>query len=128
MKIEIEVKVEVSPDWIEMVTIFGDLFKQDYCGYWARGFRRGPNGWLVYDTGASDNYPTQAEQEAAITIWEGGTDGDLPKGFYRFDKALAVEAFRAGCKRNGVGWYENGDADAYDAAIQTALFGKLVYG
>ena len=129
--VEVTIKVEVNPDWIDLVTKHTDLFHRGYCGYWARAVKRSSSqGWLVY-VDQSDNTgcpPTEEAAQAARTAWEAGQT--LPEDFYCWDREFAIRAWVEGVKgkRGGVDWYEKGDAGDYDAAIQMALFGKLVFG
>lgn len=140
--VTVSASVPVDEGWVEFVTGgpegFADVFMRDHCGYWARGVHHrgywargvrhiGRLGWLVYDKADDESRPTEAEYEAAATAWLAGEQ--LPKNYYRFDAALATKAFAEGVKKDGVDWYENGDSNDYDCAIQRALFdGKVVYG
>jgi hypothetical protein len=128
--VKVEVSVEVHPDWIEFCTQANDLFMTSYCGYWMYGMAHDEKlGWLCYvhsDEKTIDQVEETLEYEDAVSLWEEGKT--LPKDWYALNKEAAIKAFGEGVKRSGVKWYENGDANDYDVAIQKALLGEVRYG
>lgn len=131
MKVKVEIEVDLSEDWIELVTNHNDLFNRKYCGYWAYGMEHDDTlGWLVHE---HDDQRTVAqvsqhpEYHAIVDAWRSGAP--LPEGWYRFNKDTAVKAWCEGMKMYGYDWYEKvGDCETFDNAIQMALLGELRYG
>lgn len=131
MKITITTEVEVPQEWLDFCLHYNDLFRTDHCGYWAHGVKRDEKlGWLVYvDETGEGGRPSAEQVRDAAREWRSHF-GPLPKGFYRLDEAAVAKAFEVGCKKFGIGWYEDGATDAlrYDYVIQVALLGEVVYG
>jgi hypothetical protein len=127
----VTITVPVDEGWVEFVTGgpkgYVDIFFRDYCGYWLTGIKHDPKrGWLAYEHADEDRPSTDAEKKAALAAWKSGTK--LPKNFHVLDEALVLDSWAAGVERSGVDWYENGDANDYDLALQKALLGEIVYG
>ncbi len=127
MKIKIEVDTGTDGDsWIKDVALNIDIFRPEYCGYWARGIAYDTlRGWLVCVDDESDDANGDLLDSVALNAWRGG--GDLPRGFYRFDHALAVRALAEGVRRHGDRFPVNYDGDSADVAVQRALFGEVRY-
>lgn len=118
-------QVTVNPEWTDYVTQEVDIFLTTYCGYWMRGMENDPAlGWLVFEHG-EEMSPNKTPPKV-MAAWREG--GPLPEKWYRIDKAAAEKAWLEGVKRSGQDWYENGDAVAYDCALQMALLGEIRYG
>lgn len=130
MKTTVTVEIEVPQEWIYLCTGSNDLFRRDHSGYWAHGCERNSElGWLVYVHPEEAGAPPESSEEAAAgKLWRG--HGRLPPGFYQLDTNAAIRAFEEGCKRFGVGWFQDGKTDAttYDVVVQLALLGEVVYG
>ena len=125
LKITVTIKTTVDPEWIDYVVNCNDLFVHGYCGHWARGMARTKKlGWLVFEMGDED-CPEKVPKDV-LTAWRAGWP--LPKGWHRFDTNSAVEAWKYGVERDGVDWYENGDANTYDNVMQLAVLGEIRYG
>ena len=125
------VELEVDSGWVEFVTGgpegFVDVFLGGHCGYWLEGINHeAALGWLAYEFGALDRHATQSEKEEATRAWLVGAK--MPKHFHTLSIQTARESWTEGVKRDGLEWYENGDGGTYDAALQMALLGELVYG
>lgn len=117
---------EVSADWTENVFLNVDLLRHGYCGYWMEEVGYGPSlGRLVRESDDADR--SEDVEKAAIEAWRAGP-GPLPKGYHRLDSETAAKAWAEGVKKWGEEWYEDGDGDAYDYAVQMALFGEVKYG
>jgi hypothetical protein len=131
-QVEVRLMTTVDDGWIEFVTGgpegFTDVFiSNGHCGYWLAGIKHNPErGWLAYDHADEDRRSTVEEDKAAIVAWRAGKK--LPKNFHALDEALAKDSWAAGVERGGVDWYEHGDGNDYDIAIQIALLGEIVYG
>lgn len=130
-KVTVTLEVEVDPDWIDFCTSsYQDIFIYGYCGYWMQGLEHDDElGWLVRQS--DDDRPAimvakDAGYSKIVEAWKTGQD--LPEGWHRLNKDAAIKAYAAGIKRYGLDWYENGDANTYDFAIQMALLGEIVYG
>lgn len=126
-KISVTIDVEVDPDWIEFCTSkYADVFMLGHCGYWMCGVKHDDKlGWLV-SVNLDDCGTVSQQSKQAIKAWKAGET--LPEGWHCLNEGLAIKAYEAGVKRYGVNWYEDGDADTYDFAIQMAMFGEVVYG
>lgn len=132
--VSVEVKVEVDPDWIEFVTGgpegFVDVFfRNGHCGYWLEGIEHSPDsklGWLAYEHGSEDRHSTDEEKKKAKAAWRKGMP--LPENFHALNLEAATKCWIEGVKRKGVGFYEDGDGEDYEVAIQMGLLGKVVYG
>lgn len=126
-KVSVTMDVEVDPDWIEFCTSrYVDVFMHGYCGYWMCGVEHDDKlGWLV-SINLDDEGTTAKETKKAVKAWKDGKE--LPEGWYRLNEEVACKAWAEGFKRWGATWYEDGDADTYDYAIQKAMFGEVVYG
>ena len=124
------VELEVDSGWVEFVTGgpegFVDVFLGGHCGYWLEGIYHSDYGWLAYEFGAEDRHATKHEKEEAIQALLDGKA--LPAHFYMLNMETAKKSWTEGVKRDGLEWYENGDGGTYDAALQMALLGELVYG
>lgn len=122
------VRVVVDPGWVTYVTGgdegYKDVFMYGASGFWAKRLAWDKErGFLVTD---EETYIPPHVIKEVIRKWKAGEQ--IPEGFYAFDKALAGKAWIEGMKVNGASWYEDGDADDYDNAIQRALFGEVAYG
>lgn len=131
LKVKVELEVEVDPGWIELVTECNDLFMTDHCGYWLSGMAHVKNkGWLVHEHSDIDDCASvqskNPEYPAILKAWKEGKP--LPDGWFSLDKEMAIKAYCEGIKRDGLNWYEEGDAISYDIAIQLALLGEVRYG
>jgi len=119
--------VAIHPFWVEYLTgPWADIFGRQYAGYWLRGVERDPSGWLCRE---DDEKPRRGEEthlREAILAWRTGQE--LPRGWYRLDRAAALRAWEEGVKRWGVDWYENTDAAREDVVIQLSLLGEVRYG
>jgi hypothetical protein len=130
--VKTKVEVTVDPDWIEFVTGgpegFVDVFfRNGYCGYWLEGVEHDPKlGWLAYEHAAEDRHSTDEEKNEALAAWRKGKP--LPKNFHALNVEAATKSWIAGVKRKGVGFYEDGDGEDYEVALQEALLGEVVYG
>lgn len=106
MKVKVTLEVEVPQDWIDFVCQESGVFRRGYCGYWAqvqKWTKRGAHVRLDDDDGV----------HGPVKVW---------------DAKFAAKAYAEGVKRYGVNFYEEGDANSYDCAIQLAWFGEVVYG
>lgn len=128
--VSVTLDVKVDPDWTEFCCKYSDMFSTDHIGYWARGMVRDrkneENGWLLFEHGGEefpDGEPNEAE---AMRAWK--AKEPLPPNYFRLDKAATEKAWAEGCKRYGVDWYENADANTYDVVVQMALLGEVRYG
>jgi hypothetical protein len=118
---------EVDPLWIEYITTNTDLFSSNYCGYWLRGAEHDDAlGWLVWESLGKPTFDKEPNRRKALAAWRKG--GPLPENWFRFDAAFALKSWGEGVKMRGEKWFENGDANTYDAVIQQALFGEQRYG
>lgn len=130
IKVTVTIDVTVDPEWIDYITQNPDIFMRDYCGYWMYGMERDKElGWLAHEhdeTRTTTQVARSPEYNQIVADWRAGKP--LPESWYRLDKAACVKAWAEGVKIYGVDWYENGDANTYDCAIQMALLGELRYG
>lgn len=133
VSIPVTIKSEVDPEWIDLAVNCNDLFIYGYCGYWmCRMEWDSELGHLCYEYEAGGDQPTIREAKASpdyeniVKTWRDGEK--LPEHWYRLDKDMAIKAWVEGVKRDGVEWYENGDANTYDCAVQLAMLGEIVYG
>ena len=130
MKHTMTCEIEIDDYWIEYVTSYSDLFGTQYCGYWMYGIEHdSQRGWLSFEH--DDNIRLRdvvrhPSYDLAVKAWEEGKE--LPQGWYRLDKAAAIKAWEHGVRLYGLDWYDKGDAERYDVAIQLALLGEIVYG
>jgi len=127
--IKTTIEVTVDAGWIEFLR-FPDIFQPSYCGYWMYGMEYDPAlGWLVhehYEVETLNRVAQREEYPGIVEAWRTGKE--LPPKWYRLDRAAAVRAWAEGVKSTGEGWYEDGDARAYDSVIQMALLGEHRYG
>jgi len=122
--VTITVETTVDPEWVDLCTKYNDLFIHGYCGYWMRGYARTDKlGWLVRES--DDDDPEKAPAEV-LKAWRAGEP--LPQGWHRLDIDMARKAWVEGFKRDGQSWFENGDANTYDNAVQLAMLGEVRYG
>jgi hypothetical protein len=133
VRVPVTITSEVDPEWIDLAVNCNDLFMYGYCGYWMCGMEHTKkNGWLCYEFEAGGDQPTireareMPEYKNILKAWRAGEP--LPEHWHRLDEAMAVRAWVEGVKRDGQGWYENGDANTYDCAMQMAMLGEIVYG
>jgi hypothetical protein len=125
LKVTVEIETTVDPQWIDYVVNCNDLFMRDYCGYWACGVEReADRGWLVFEEDDDREAPKKVPA-TVLKAWRAGEP--LPKGWHRFDQEAAAKAWEHGVLRGGVDWYENGDANDYDAVMQLAVLGEIRY-
>lgn len=127
------IEVEVDPDWIEFCTQYNDIFMYDYCGYWMAGMEQDNQlGWLVYEYDWGGNCPMlkdvreSPEYENIVAAWRDGLE--LPEHWFRLSEDACKRAWVEGVKREGLNWYNDGDASSYDCALQRALLGEIIYG
>jgi len=121
---EVTVKTTVDPMWIEHC-LSTDVFLHSYSGYWAYGFAYDSKlGWLLFEQG-DERRPEKAPR-GVMKAWRAGEK--LPEGWHRLDVAAATAAWQAGVRRSGEGWFEDGDGNSYDLALQQALLGEIRYG
>jgi hypothetical protein len=119
--------VAVDPFWVEYLTQNVDIFNRKYAGYWAYGAVLDPElGWLVCDTVAADEVPSDADCDLAEARWRAGEP--LPAHWYRLGRSAALRAWEEGVKRWGVDWYDHTDAEREDVVVQLALLGEVRYG
>lgn len=137
VKVRVEVEVEVPRDWLDWAgggEGWADLYQRTHCGYFLARVelaedKRSTLAWE--DREDSSNHGADAEEDEmaphadAIAAFHAGNP--LPKNYHRIDEELMVKAFAEGVKLYGIGFYEKGDANTYDTAIQMALFGEQKY-
>ena len=136
--VSVTIQSTVAAGWITHVTGdaegYSDIFMRDYCGYWLCGVTHGRHhgdpdlGWLAYDyVNNEDRNYTDEERHNAIQAWKAREP--LPNNFYALNQDLATKAWAEGVKKDGVEWFEDGDGNTYDNAVQRAIFnGEVVYG
>lgn len=118
-----EVLIPVK-NWIEYLTKYSDIFGTTYyCGYWLLRIVRDDTGWLCWEH-CDEN--SQNDHDQALKAFKEG--GVLPPRYFRLDKDAAIKAYLEGCKRGGLGWFNQADGSDYDVAIQLALLGEIRYG
>lgn len=111
----------VDPLWIEFCTKDRDVFGASCCGSFLFGIDQDNSlGWLVYEHEEKVSIDKVPNEKKAIAAWRAGKP--LPRGYYRLDLDAAKKAWIEGIKWRGVEWFANGDAIAYQYAIQRALF------
>ena len=125
IKIEIEVDAAEREAWINDFALNVDVFRRDYCGYWAFGSSvPGVEAWLVFEQAVDGVRPTDRASTAARRAYKAGKP--LPKHWYALGRADAERAYAYLVAR--VGTRETGDATDYDVVIQMALLGEVRYG
>lgn len=104
-----------------------DLFRTNYCGYWAHGAGYDKKlGWLVFDQEDKDRVPTEEERKYVKRLWKSGQP--LPGGWFIWNRKRAVEAVKVGLGLWGSVSFESAwDANQIDAVVQTVLFGEVRY-
>ncbi len=117
------IEIDVPEEWISLLVSHSDVFRHNFCGYWAFG-EDVEGGWLVLEH--DDKRPTDEEIETARMAHERGDK--LPPKWFVMDRDFAIRAYVEGFKRGGEDWYENGDQSVYDCAIQMAALGEVRYG
>lgn len=132
---------EPDKEWISFVLEYSDIFGHDYIGYWARGVSRSKKpsrGWLLWefemdprseDLGFIDRLRPDDEKALhaeAVSCWEAGQP--LPPHYHKLGEREVRLAWVYGFLRGGRTWYEDGDANTYDVALQQALLGEVRYG
>lgn len=123
--VTVQIESVVDEEWIDFVVGYADVFGRNYCGYWALGVQRDRElGWLVYEQ-ENGEVPSDKKCDAVTKAWKEGKP--IPKGWHRLNRDACVKAWAEGVKRWGEKWYDNGDADSYDYAIQMALLGEHRY-
>lgn len=131
MLIKVELDVDIPDDWIDLCTKNTDLFMQNYCGYWARGYQF-DWGWLVYEIeDKSFDFEEEPGHKKALEYaqqYKTTPLFPLPAGWYYLDQLAAKKAYIEGVKRWGLDWYKNSDAEGYDVVVQMALLGEVRYG
>lgn len=130
VKTSVTIESVVDPGWIEFVTGgsegFVDVFIHDHCGYWLQKVLHDTTlGFLAYDHAADNHNPTKKGLAEAEATWREGKT--LPTNFYRLDLETTKKSWACGYKTGGAEWFENGDGNVYDNAIQMALFGEPRY-
>lgn len=152
IKVEIEVNAEERESWINDFALNSDAFSRSACGYWMAGVDQDESlGWLVFEFEADDaitfeavraywNEPKASEHNPEpeldpaadpvreiVALWRAGKE--LPKCWYRLDRAAAERAYAFGAAKHGEGFADGTcDATDYDCAIQRALLGEVRYG
>src|ERR1017187_7049513 len=109
VSVDVTIKSEVDPDWIEFCVEYNDLFMYDYCGYWICGMEHTKKlGWLCFEYEAGGEQPTirearqMPEYKNIVRAWRDGEK--LPKHWHRLDKDMVIKACAEGVKRYGVDW------------------------
>ena len=128
VEVNATILLRIDPFWIEYCTQYNDLFMTSHSGYWMRGVERDNElGWLVYEI-ADEDIPFDKEPNnvEARQLWRAGKE--LPPGYFRLDKKMAIQAWLEGVRRYGEDWYENTDALRDDVVIQLAMLGEVRYG
>lgn len=121
------IEFDVNQNWFDTVLHYSDIFSSSGIGYWARGVYNIPGKvWLICDVATMEQRLTEEMTQEAVRCLRDKMK--LPEHFYALDKELLKEAYCAGVRRKGVDWYDTADSNDYDVAIQTALFGKVLYG
>ena len=105
-----------------------DMFHRSWSGYWMYGVENIPDlGWLARDAEVrtSDEQDFDAIQE--VKLVHGGELLDEP--YWLISKDVWLKSLKIGLSRWGKN-FVNGQCDCgdYDVALQTALFGEVVYG
>lgn len=120
-------------DWTAEVTaVDAEVFQRPWCaGYWLYGVEWDiDRGWLAYEFDESTFDPNTHNFNKALAAWRAGRE--LPKGYFRLDKAFARRAFEFGCRRWGWAWHERHGVDLdggdIDCLIQWTLLGEIRYG
>ena len=125
-KTTVTIESTVDPLWIEFCTRDRDVFGASCCGSFLFGIDQDDGlGWLVFEHEENCAIDKVPNERKAVAAWRAGKP--LPKGYHRLDVGVAVKAWAEGVKWRGEKWYENGDAIAYQYAIQMALFGEERY-
>ncbi len=129
LRVDVLVPAKELLDWTQFLTKYSDIFRTDHIGYWAFG-ERVPGGWLAYEQPSDDGRrPTDTMIAAVKGFYRNNSrDLPLPKPWFLIDRAFAERAFIEGIKRGGASWYEHGDANDYDCAVQMAALGEIRYG
>lgn len=96
-----------------------------HASYWLRGVESDPDrGWLCWEL---ERIPPERGEEPnraeAIQVWK--TDGELPKGWYRLDRAAALRAYEEGVRLWGADWFEQDDVEKDGVVLQRALLGEV---
>lgn len=147
VKVKATIEVEVPGGWLSMCTMWPDIMSTDYIGYWARGVKRDDKlGWLIWEfeedkrleeflemhSLGDDTEDTELHAEA-MKAWKAGEK--LPPLYHALNREAAVKGFLAMLEwpagravEGGINWYENGDANSYDVAVQLAVLGEVKYG
>lgn len=122
----VTIESTVDPLWIEFCTRDRDVFGISCCGSFLFGIDQDDGlGWLVFEHEEKHTIDMVPNERKAVAAWRAGKP--LPKGYYRLDLEAAKKAWVEGVKRRGVEWFANGDTNAYQCAIQRALFGEERY-
>lgn len=124
----IEIRIKVDSSYVDFIMQSTDIFGRYYSGYWACGMEHNPRlGWLLFEHG-DEVKPPREVPEKILRAWRDGDD--LPKRWYRVDRATALLAFAEGVKLWGATWTTDNNVDGtrYDVALQRALFGTVRYG
>jgi hypothetical protein len=122
----VTIKSTVDPLWIEFCTRDRDVFGASCCGSFLFGIDQDDDlGWLVFEHEEKHTVDNVPNEKKAVAAWRAGES--LPKGYYRLDSEAAKKAWIEGVKWRGEKWYDNGDAIAYQYAIQRALFDEERY-
>jgi len=116
----------VAGAWLEMCRS-PELFARTCCGYWARGVEYDDGmGWLIWESPDKCRLRCEPDRDVALVAWR--SNAPLPPEWFRLDVAMAENAWVAGVRRWGEGWFLNGDHGRCDVAVQEALFGEVRYG
>jgi hypothetical protein len=126
-ELEVTIKVPVDEDWVDVLTNYNDIFLTSYCGYWLYGvsYEKG-RGWLAYEM-EDERRPGEKKCQRATEAWKAGLE--LPKGFFRIDRDLAIKVQKIVTEKYGKDAWDNApDASMQDVGMQLALLGEVRYG
>jgi hypothetical protein len=121
----ITIETSVDPLWVKQC-MSNDMFMTSYIGYWAYGTEYDEQlGWLVFEHAAAAFDAPRKTPKTVLAAWQAGEK--LPEGWHRLDKETITRAWAEGVKHSGVNWFEDGDANDYDVALQMAILGEVRY-
>lgn len=140
-----EAKITVPADWYDLWLNHPDLFLNYHIGYWARQVAVDPQlgrlAWefendpdiesfmRLHSVEFIDHLSRELENRYhAKAIEAFKAFKPLPPHYYAVSKAACTKAYTEMCKRKGINWYEDSDANDYDVAFQLALLGEIRYG
>lgn len=140
-----EAKFTVPADWYDLWLNYPDLFLNYHIGYWARQVAVDPElGRLAWEFEDDDDIDEFMSKHRIEFIDRMGSDleneyhakaikafkefAPLPPGYHVVNKNTCTKAYVEMCKRRGIDWYQDSDANDYDVAFQLALLGEIKYG